>query len=67
MGKGKLNRALSNASRRRRKRRVRKFINHITKHPNYWNERNPIPFHVWQLIVIIYALMIAMSIDSDLD
>lgn len=59
MGKGKHDRALSNKSRRRRKARIKSFIEHIERHPNYWNEKNKIPFHTWQLIVIFYILIIA--------
>lgn len=65
MGKGKADRAPSNKARRRRKSRIRSFLNHISKHPNYWNEKNKIPFYVWQLIVIFYVLIVSMGYDSD--
>lgn len=59
MGKGKNDRTLSNKSRRRRKDRSKRFIAHLVKHPDYWNESNPIPFRAWQLIFIFYALILA--------
>jgi hypothetical protein len=59
MGKGKHDRNPSNKSRRRRKARIKSFVEHLTKHPNYWNENNIIPFKTWQLIFIFYALILA--------
>lgn len=64
MGKGKHDRALSNKSRRRRKSRIKSFVNHLVKHPNYWNENNIIPFKTWQLIFIFYALLLACYDDN---
>ena len=56
---GKNWRCQSNKARRRRKSRIKSFVNHLVKHPNYWNESNIIPFKTWQLIFIFYALILA--------
>lgn len=59
MGKGKNDKTLSNRVRRKRKERSRKFWKFLIKHPNYYNERNPVPIKVVWSLIFLYLLIMA--------
>lgn len=60
MGKGKNDRSLSNRVRRKRKAKAAAFFGHIERHPNYYNESNPIPYRVFEMLIIFRMLYIAV-------